>query len=191
MRKTPRGWIQIGESRTRGVARIPLGLKPSRDSRATSQRDSPIWIQPLGVFRYKTCSLLQYGYKLTISIQQLSRRCYSEFLCDLLSLLIGKVANVHVAIECLSAPWLGALCGLGENSNFGKMCVENMFKCRLRILCGSRVELKNCTWTSYEIWLLGPSVALYEVLVVCAMIVDQSKPHIKSTNCNMVLLYTT
>ena len=52
MRKTPRGWIQIGESRTRGVARIPLGLKPSRDSRATSQRDSPIWIQPLGVFRY-------------------------------------------------------------------------------------------------------------------------------------------
>ena len=54
MRKTPRGWIQIGESRTRGVARIPLGLKPSRDSRATSRRDSPIWIQPLGVFRYTT-----------------------------------------------------------------------------------------------------------------------------------------
>ena len=26
MRKTPRGWIHIGESRTRGVARIPLGL---------------------------------------------------------------------------------------------------------------------------------------------------------------------
>ena len=45
--------IIFGESRTRGVARIPLGLKPSRDSRATSQRDSPIWIQPLGVFRYK------------------------------------------------------------------------------------------------------------------------------------------
>ena len=54
MRKTPRGWIQIGESRTRGVARIPLGLKPLQDSRATSQRDSPIWIQPLGVFRYIT-----------------------------------------------------------------------------------------------------------------------------------------
>ena len=53
MRKTPRGWIQIGESRIRGVARIPLGLKPSRDSRATSQRDSPIWIQPLRVFRYR------------------------------------------------------------------------------------------------------------------------------------------
>ena len=53
MRKTPRGWIQIGESRTQGVARIPLGLKPSRDSRTTSQRDSPIWIQPRGVFRYK------------------------------------------------------------------------------------------------------------------------------------------
>ena len=51
-RKTPRGWIQIGESRTRGVARIPIGLKPSRDSRTTSQRDSPIWIQPLWVFRY-------------------------------------------------------------------------------------------------------------------------------------------
>ena len=33
MRKTPRGWIQIGESRTRGVARI----------------------QPLGVFRYTIC----------------------------------------------------------------------------------------------------------------------------------------
>ena len=47
-RKTPRGCIQISESRTRGVARIPRGL-----SRATSQRDSPIWIQPLGVFRYK------------------------------------------------------------------------------------------------------------------------------------------
>ena len=52
MRKSPRGWIQIGESRTWGVARIPLGLKPSRDSRATSQRNSPIWIQPLGVFRF-------------------------------------------------------------------------------------------------------------------------------------------
>ena len=52
MRKNPRGWIQIGESHTRGVARIQLGLKPSRDSRATSQRDSPIWIQPLGVFHY-------------------------------------------------------------------------------------------------------------------------------------------
>ena len=52
MRKSPRGWIQIGESHTRGVARIPPGLKPSRDSRATSQRNSPIWIQPLGVFRY-------------------------------------------------------------------------------------------------------------------------------------------
>ena len=58
MRKTPRGWIQISESRTRGVARIPLGLKPSRDSRATSQRDSPIWIQPLGVFRYKSDAVL-------------------------------------------------------------------------------------------------------------------------------------
>ena len=54
MGKTPRGWLQIGESRTRGVARIPLRLKPSRDSRATSQRDSPIWIQPLGVSRYIT-----------------------------------------------------------------------------------------------------------------------------------------
>ena len=61
MRKTPRGWIQIGESRTRGVARIPLGLKPSRDSRATSQRDSPIWIQPLGVFRYRIMSNLHYN----------------------------------------------------------------------------------------------------------------------------------
>ena len=61
MRKTPRGWIQIGESRTRGVARIPLGLKPSRDSRATSQRDSPIWIQPLGVFRYKIYDKLSCG----------------------------------------------------------------------------------------------------------------------------------
>ena len=39
-------WIPL-----RGGATIPLGLKPSRDSRATSQRDSPIWIQPLGVFR--------------------------------------------------------------------------------------------------------------------------------------------
>ena len=55
MRKTPRGWIQISESRTWGVARIPLGLKPSRDSCATSWWDSPIWIQPLGVFRYIIC----------------------------------------------------------------------------------------------------------------------------------------
>ena len=55
MWKTPRGWIQIGESRIRGVARIPLRLKLSRDSRATSQRDSPIWIQALGVFRYRSC----------------------------------------------------------------------------------------------------------------------------------------
>ena len=68
MRKTPRGRIQIGESRTRGVARIPLGLKPSRDSRATSQRDSPIWIQPLGVFRYKICmKFLLRGHK-TLSL---------------------------------------------------------------------------------------------------------------------------
>ena len=59
MRKTPWGWIQIGESRIRGVARIPLGLKPSRDSRATSQRDSPIWIQPLGVFCHKTDHALE------------------------------------------------------------------------------------------------------------------------------------
>ena len=58
MRKTPQGWIQIGECRTRGVARIPLGLKPSRDSRATSQWDSPIWIQPLGVFRYKIIKIV-------------------------------------------------------------------------------------------------------------------------------------
>ena len=36
--KAPLGWIQISESRTRVVAIIPLGLKPSRDS---SQRDSP------------------------------------------------------------------------------------------------------------------------------------------------------
>ena len=67
MRKTPRGWIQIGESRTRGVARIPLGLKPSRDSRATSQRDSPIWIQPLGVFRYKRIWIRSYKAKWKIT----------------------------------------------------------------------------------------------------------------------------
>ena len=51
MRKTPRAWIQTSESHIRGVARIPLWLKPSRDSRATSHRDSPIWIQPHGVYR--------------------------------------------------------------------------------------------------------------------------------------------
>ena len=51
--KDPQGWIQISESHTRGAAGILLGLKPSRDSRTTSQRDSPIWIQPLGVFRYR------------------------------------------------------------------------------------------------------------------------------------------
>ena len=48
--KDPSGWIQIGESHTRGVARIPLKLKPSRDCRATSQQDSPTWIQPEGSF---------------------------------------------------------------------------------------------------------------------------------------------
>ena len=50
---TARGWIQIGESHTLSDARILLGLKLSQDSRATSQRDSPIWIQPLWVFRYR------------------------------------------------------------------------------------------------------------------------------------------
>ena len=49
----PRGWIQIAESRTRGVVRMPLRLKPSRVSCATSPRDSAIWIQPLSVFHYK------------------------------------------------------------------------------------------------------------------------------------------
>ena len=48
-----------------------------------------------------------------------------------------------------SAAWV-------KNSNFGKMCVVIMFKCRLRIICGSRVERKSCIWTSYEIWLLDP-----------------------------------
>ena len=52
--KDPSGWIQIGESCTQGVARIPLGLNPSHDSRAISQRDSPLVIQPFGVFRYKS-----------------------------------------------------------------------------------------------------------------------------------------
>ena len=51
--KEPWSWIQISESRTQAVARIPLGLKPLRDSHTTSPPDSPIWIQPLGVFRYK------------------------------------------------------------------------------------------------------------------------------------------
>ena len=36
IRQTPWGWIQIGECHTRGVGGIPLGLKPSRDSHATS-----------------------------------------------------------------------------------------------------------------------------------------------------------
>ena len=70
MRKTPRGWIQIGESRTRGVARIPLGLKPSRDSRATSQQDSPIWIQPLDVFRYKILYPFLLGLPIFIYLPQ-------------------------------------------------------------------------------------------------------------------------
>ena len=45
----------------RGInAKDPSGLDSDRwiphsvDSRATSQRDSPIWIQPLGVFRYRS-----------------------------------------------------------------------------------------------------------------------------------------
>ena len=62
IRKTPRGWIQISESHTWGVARIPLGLKPSRDSCATSQWDSPIWIQPLSVFHYKGKTGLHLGW---------------------------------------------------------------------------------------------------------------------------------
>ena len=65
--KDPSGWIQIGESRTRGVTRIPLGLKPSRDSRATSQQDSPIWIQPLRVFRFR-CRVLAKAIKLNITL---------------------------------------------------------------------------------------------------------------------------
>ena len=43
-------------SQTRPICkpvRSPLGLKPSRASHATSQRDSPIWIQPRGASRYK------------------------------------------------------------------------------------------------------------------------------------------
>ena len=67
--ETPRGWIQIGESRTRGVARIPLGLKPSRDSRATSRWDSPIWIQPLGVFRYRMKMQLEQRQQEMLQLQ--------------------------------------------------------------------------------------------------------------------------
>ena len=58
--KDPSG---LDSDRTRGVARILLGLKPSRDSRATSQRDSPIWIQPLRVFRNKI--VIHSGYDLS------------------------------------------------------------------------------------------------------------------------------
>ena len=65
--KDPSGWIQIGESRTGGVARIPLGLKPSRDSRATSQRDSSIWFQLLGVFRSILLARNMYGFGSEIS----------------------------------------------------------------------------------------------------------------------------
>ena len=53
MWKTPLGWIQIGESCTRGVARILLGLKSLRDSRATCQQYSLIWVQPRRVFHYR------------------------------------------------------------------------------------------------------------------------------------------
>ena len=56
----PSGLDPGRESRTRGVARISLGLKASRDSHDTSQRDSLTWIQPLGVSRYK--SRRQFSY---------------------------------------------------------------------------------------------------------------------------------
>ena len=131
MRKTPRGWIQIGESRTRGVARIPLGLKPSRDSRGTSQRDSPIWIQPLGVFRYKrrcfpTCMQMTLSCALLINHMSILDRAFAwpvqHLLAPLLRtsaiLWIGKYQQVHCKnhFRVTSSNWsiyrvTGPLCG--------------------------------------------------------------------------------
>ena len=60
-------------------------LKPSRDSHATSQRDSPIWIQPVGVFRYKTPSF-----------PMMMLFWYQQFLWFWLwRVLEGSVASMH------------------------------------------------------------------------------------------------
>ena len=74
-RKTPRCWIQISESHTRGVARIPLGLmQPSWDSRATSQRDLPIWIQPHGVF----CNITHGSYGCNVIMKHANKQLSSN-----------------------------------------------------------------------------------------------------------------
>ena len=105
-RKTPRGWIQIGDSRTQGVARIPLGLKPSRDSRATSQRDSLIWIQPFGVFRYITRPWPTGQHNVVTALQNVAslhavQLCYSvgSSLCNVVN-GTRKAVNCNVVQRC-------------------------------------------------------------------------------------------
>ena len=51
LRKTPRGWIQIGESRWEVARESREGFSPSGILATPRVRDSPIWIQPRGVFR--------------------------------------------------------------------------------------------------------------------------------------------
>ena len=51
-RKTPRGWIQIGESRWEVARESREGFSPSGILATPRVRDSPIWIQSRGVFRF-------------------------------------------------------------------------------------------------------------------------------------------
>ena len=45
------GWIQIGESRWEVARESRKGLSPTGILATPRVRDSPIWIQPRGVFR--------------------------------------------------------------------------------------------------------------------------------------------
>ena len=51
-RKTPRGWIQIGEFRWEVARESRKGFSPSGILATPRVRDSPIWIQSRGVFRF-------------------------------------------------------------------------------------------------------------------------------------------
>ena len=48
----PQGWIQIGESHWEVARESREGFSPSAILATPRMRDSPIWIQPRGVFRF-------------------------------------------------------------------------------------------------------------------------------------------
>ena len=165
MRKTPRGWIQIGESRTRGVARIPLGLKPSRDSRATSQRDSPIWIQPLGVFRYTTLwfgthRLLRISLRCICSNLDLKRQTITELNGLRVNTFKGKLAHYQREL------WEFLLLKLAIKNI---ICIFPGDAWRMEWKCATSIHIcfpyyrslhpgkcADCKgWFAYEIWCAG------------------------------------